>query len=528
MMAKADERDGGRVPGDHDTAGSAGRDAVHGDMLTTDLQHLLESTAIATLFLDRDLRVVRFTRAAESLFRLRPEDRGRPVADLSSELEYPELADDVRRVLGDLAPVERTLKSELGAWYLARVLPYRRSGNEIGGVVLTFVDITDRKRAEDVLREEDRRKDQFLATLGHELRNPLATIVTGLELLDSVADDAMAVRQLRATLDRQAHQLVRLVDDLLEVARIRGGKLRLRRFAVRLADVIRDAVDDVRPLADAAGRELAVRVSAEPIVLEADAARLTQVVVNLLNNAVKYTPKGGRISISAERCDEEHASITVEDDGYGMPPTTLERVFELFFQGDDPRQPENSGLGLGLPLAKSLIEMHGGKISASSKGVDRGSEFRIVLPTMQGAAAQFSAQAAPTGETDLRERPRRVLIVDDNADAAVTLGLLIKHVGHHEVRTATSGAEALVVGAELAPDVVLLDLMMPGMDGYEVARRIRQQRWGERAFVVALTGWGQEEHRRRTREAGFDEHLTKPADKDSLLSVLQRARDEAA
>jgi signal transduction histidine kinase/chemotaxis methyl-accepting protein methylase/CheY-like chemotaxis protein len=494
------------------------------DELSTDLQHLLEATAIATLFLDRGLRVVRFTPQAASLFMLQQADRGRPVSGLNSGLEYPELTDDARRVLDELAPVERTVRSESGAWYLARVLPYRAHGQAIDGVVMTFVDITDRKRAEDVLWEEDRRKDQFLATLGHELRNPLAPIVSGLELLKSVADDPAAVQQVRRTMDRQAQQLVRLVDDLLEVSRIRGGKLRLRRTRVHLADAIRNAVADVRSLADAAGDHIDMQLPEEPIVLEADPARLTQIIVNLLNNAVKYT-RGGRIRVTAERCPDGQARITVSDDGYGMPPATLERVFEMFFQGDDPRQPENSGLGLGLPLAKSLVEMHGGRITASSRGIDHGSEFEVVLPAVGGAPAVSPAPSSR--DADIRPDRRRVLIVDDNADAAITLGMLIGHLGGHEVRTATSGAEALVAGAELEPEVVLLDLMMPGMDGYELARRIRQQPWGERAYVVALTGWGQEEHRRRTQEAGFDEHLTKPAEKEALQAVLKRGRHEA-
>ncbi len=491
--------------------------------LSGDLRHLLESTGIAMLFLDRALRIVRYTPQLGELFNVRDVDIGRPVADIVNKLDYDDLVDDARRTLEHVTMVDREVHAKSGKWYLMRMLPYQAPLNRLEGVVLTFVDITDRKRAEQGLRDADRRKDEFLALLAHELRNPLAPIVTGIELLRQSRDKPQLLEQVTATMARQTRQLVRLVDDLLELSRVSGGRLRLRKARVLLRDIVRDAVASVRPSMDRQGHELSVTLPDVPIELEADGARLTQVLSNLLNNAARYTPDGGRIAIEAAREGRE-AIITVTDNGVGIPASMLTRIYEMFYQGDEVRQARGGGLGIGLTLARSLVEMHGGTIAASSAGPNRGSAFKIRLPLAErpeaGEGATPRAASAPLGG-------HRVLIVDDNTDAARTLGMLVESLGRNEVHVAYNGGDALRIAEECKPDIVLLDLKMPGMDGYEVARRLRGESWGRDLMIVALTGWALEDHKRRSQDAGFDRHLTKPADIASLEALLASRRAAA-
>jgi CheY-like chemotaxis protein len=359
--------------------------------------------------------------------------------------------------------------------------------------------------------------------LAHELRNPLAPISSGIEILQRRDLDAGVAERVTLTMARQAAQLVRLVDDLLDVSRISSGRLQLRKSRVKLADIVRDAVAAVRPLMERSGHQLDVEASPEPIALEADAARLTQVLANLLNNAARYTPSGGRISIGVRR-DGDAVVVCVKDTGYGIAATALPHVFEMFYQGADPRSATQTGLGIGLALAKSLVEMHGGTIRAASAGPDRGSEFTLRLPALEPAAIDDIAR-----EADVRAPlgGHRVLVVDDNADAAQTLAMLIQTLGTNDVHVALSGEEALPLAARIKPDTVFLDLKMPEMDGYEVAQRLRREPWGEETWLVALTGWGLDEHKRRTKDAGFDQHLTKPADRAALEAILSRPAGRA-
>jgi CheY-like chemotaxis protein/two-component sensor histidine kinase len=323
-------------------------------------------------------------------------------------------------------------------------------------------------------------------------------------------------------MSRQAAQLVRLIDDLLDVSRISSGRLQLRKSTVALDDIVRDAVAAARPFIDRSGHELSVDVPHERIALDADAARLTQVLANLLNNAARYSPGGSKIDLRARR-EGGTAVVSVKDTGYGIPQHALPHVFEMFYQGADPRSAQ-SGLGIGLALAKSLVEMHGGSIAAASDGVDRGSEFIVRLPAVERAEAAAGAASATASATAPARAlgGHRVLVVDDNADAAKTLAVLIQTLGRNDVHVAFSGQEALPLAERVKPDTVFLDLKMPDMDGYEVAQRLRQEPWGEKATLVALTGWGLDEHKRRTKEAGFDEHLTKPADRAALEAILSR------
>jgi two-component system, chemotaxis family, CheB/CheR fusion protein len=484
--------------------------------VSNDLQHVLDSTGLATLVVDRDLKVVRFTTLATHIFRLQINDIGRPLSDIRHWLRYDDLVADVRRVIEHRTEVELEIQSQDGRWYLVRLQPYRSALRGLEGAVLVFIDVTARKRAELAVRESDRRKDEFLAVLAHELRNPLAPIGAGIAVLCKVPDDAELVRQVSRTMARQNQQLIRLVDDLLEVSRISGGKLTLRCEPVALSEVIDDAVQAVRPFIDSLHHRLSLILPPTPLVVQGDAARLTQVIANLLHNAARYTAAGGLITLTLEQSRQD-ALISVRDNGLGIAAEALPDVFEMFYQGRNSANVASSGLGIGLTLAKKLVEMHDGTIGVRSPGQNQGSTFIVRLPL--APAAVLREQPSP-GVPQWPTADKRVLIVDDNADAAETLRLLMTTISGGEVQTASSGAEALKIGADLRPDVVLLDLGMPGMDGYEVARRMRKESWGKDVVLVALTGWGQDQHRRRSEEVGFDRHMTKPADPEALRDVL--------
>ena len=493
--------------------------------VSMDLHHLLAATGIATLFLDRDLLIVRSTPLLGELFGLRLSDVGRPVADLTLLARYEGLEADAREVLQNLQPLERELAGEQGRWYLGRLLPYRLESGRVEGVVLSLIDITERKRAEQALMSANRNKDQFLAVLAHELRNPLAPISAGVEILKTAPHDRALVARTSETMARQIKQLVRLVEDLLEVSRISGGKLQLRTAPLDLREVIQDAIAGAQASIEGAGHTIAVNLPAEAVCVNGDAARLVQVLSNLLNNAVRYTPRPGKLSVTAAR-EGTQVVISVKDTGVGISGDALESVFQMFYQGRDGTQ-RGAGLGIGLTLAQTLVEMHGGTISAHSEGEDQGSEFKIRLPLAVSVEQPTGKSVSPESNGASVPISHRILIVDDNVDAAETLCTLMKSLGQEAVYTASSAAQALQSAPELHPDIVLLDLMMPEMDGFELARRIRGESWGKELLLVALSGWGHEEHRRRTKAAGFDQHVTKPADIAAIRAVLRETRHQA-
>jgi signal transduction histidine kinase/CheY-like chemotaxis protein len=371
-------------------------------------------------------------------------------------------------------------------------------------------------RAHLLEREQaDQRKDEFLATLAHELRNPLAPIRNSVNLL-RLSGASHPAGQVWEMMDRQVSHMVRLVDDLMEVSRITRGKIELQRAQLDLASVIAAAIETSRPHIEAASHTLFVSPPEEPLSVEGDPMRLAQVFANLLNNAVKYTDPGGRISVTARR-DGASAVVVVADSGVGIPENALPRVFEMFVQADARDSRAQTGLGIGLTLVRSLVEMHGGSVVARSAGAGRGSEFEVRLPlaSRESPRAPQPSAAAP----EVTGMPR-VLVVDDNHDAADSLGALLELLGA-EVRVAHSGPAALEAVVSFHPDAVLLDIGMPGMNGYEVANRIRTQGNGSRnTTLIALTGWGQDNDRRRSAEAGFDHHLVKPADMGALQTLL--------
>ena len=369
------------------------------------------------------------------------------------------------------------------------------------------------------LREADRRKDEFLALLAHELRNPLAPVVNAVNIMRMKESGDPDLLWCREVIERQAYQLTRLVDDLLDVSRITLGKIKLRPERLDIATAIAGAVEASRPLIESYHHEFIVTLPAHSVEVQGDLARLTQVVANLLNNAAKYQNESGRIELTVEQEDQD-VVITVRDHGIGIPPQMLSEVFELFSQGERTLDRSQGGLGIGLSLVKTVVEMHGGSVSASSDGVDRGSEFVIRLPCLRPQESSVRVNPLP-GQRQVGS-PRRILIVDDSKDAAESLAMLLSLSGH-QVAVAHDGVQALEAVAAERPEVVLLDIGLPGMDGYEVCRRLRQGGMDD-ALIIAMTGYGQERDRQRSKEAGFDTHTVKPVELDHLMELLASRR----
>ena len=381
----------------------------------------------------------------------------------------------------------------------------------------------ERLRLVRELREADRKKDDFIALLAHELRNPLAPLRNGLHVMRLASHDAAAVARARTIMERQLSHMVRLIDDLLDISRISLNKLQLRRARVTLAEIVANAVETARPVIDRAEHHLEVVLPPEPVLLDADLTRLAQVLGNLLTNAGKFTPKRGHIALTAE-VQGDAVLVSVGDDGIGLRPESLHRIFDMFSQVDHSVERSTGGLGIGLALVRGLTEMHGGSVRAESAGLGCGSRFRVRLPILAPSQEERAQILAPT----LPDAPRRrILVADDNHDAVESLATMLRLSGN-EVHTASNGIEAVALAEQLVPDVVLMDIGMPQLNGREATRRIRAEAWGKRMVVIALTGWGQEADRQLSREAGCDDHLVKPVDFAELQRLMSELCSKAA
>lgn len=399
-------------------------------------------------------------------------------------------------------------------WFLSRTTPLKDRDGTVLQWFGTSTDITDRMEAEEALRDADRRKDEFLATLAHELRNPLAPLRSGVEILSSLSDDP-AVLKTREIMTRQVDQLVRLVDDLMDVSRITSGRLVLTKGPMDLREAAQTAVEALRPEFVAKGQQLVEQLPDEPLIINGDAARITQVLTNLLHNASKFSGDGSTIDLHM-RAVNGFAEATVHDNGIGIQPSMHERVFDMFAQVDaEERAKLRGGLGIGLHIVKRITLMHGGDIRVSSAGRSQGTTFTLQLPLLDADVPTTDAELVPELNTD----ELKVLVIDDNNDSALMLSLLLDAL-NCDTRVAHSSDEALSLGKAFQPALIFCDIGMPFVDGYETCRRLRQTDWGKRARIMALTGWGQESDRKRSEDAGFDAHLVKPVDRKTLVHVL--------
>ncbi|MEO8589409.1 MAG: PAS domain S-box protein, partial [Flavobacteriales bacterium] len=448
---------------------------------------------------------------------------GRPIPEVIGEEAYGAIKAHVDKVLlGERVEYEAQvdLSSRGKRWINAIYAPLYRSGSEAEGWIEVITDITRRKELEEALQDADRHKDHFLATLAHELRNPLAPLKSGIQLLELGADDPELGRTTQAMMARQIDHMVRLVDDLMDLSRISRGKIDLRKEEVDLAMIIATAMETSGPLIDQREHRFEVDIPDGDWYVNGDADRLTQVISNLLNNAAKYTQPGGRLELSLER-DGDEAVIHVKDNGIGIDAGALPMVFDMFAQVDmESRSMATGGLGIGLNIVKRLVEMHKGSVEGRSEGRGKGSEFILRLPltkrTEKSRALPLERTTNTPGEV------KRVLVVDDNQDAAVTMSMILRKRGH-VVEVAHDGEEAIARAGSFRPEVIFMDIGMPRMNGYEACKAIRQFPEGKNITIVALSGWGQEEDRRRSEEAGFDRHLVKPIDGNTLQSVIMGA-----
>lgn len=492
------------------------------------LAAIIESSDDAIIGKTLDGIVTSWNRAAERLYGYTADQMiGQPI----SLIVPPDKKDELTAIMDRLRQGEAIAQMETDRQcrdgsrrqVSLTISPIRGANGQIVGASTIARDISERVRMEEELRQvasdlarASQRKDEFLATLAHELRNPLAPIRTGLELLHRVGNEPEKIEEVRAMIERQTQQLITLVDDLMNASRITRGKLELRKRRVNLTNVLKSAIEACRPFIDEANHQLTVRLPESPIYLDADPNRLTQVISNLLTNAAKYTPESGQIFLTAE-CHGNEAVISVQDNGIGIASDMRDRVFEMFAQIEQPLEKSYTGLGIGLTLVRSLVEMHGGSVDVDSNGINQGSTFRIRLPVSMNLSVN-EPSAVKTPSTAVLPK-RRILVVDDNTDAADLLRAVLEMDGS-EVATAADGREAIDVAAEFRPEIVLMDLGMPTMNGFEAARIIRKQPWGKEMVLVALTGWGQDEDRQKTDRAGFDHHVVKPIDPAMLEQLL--------
>ena len=489
---------------------------------------ILNTVTSPLVVLDADLRVQSGNRAFYSMFGVsREKAHGVALQNLGDDdWKTSDLWAALNAILSenrDFRPleIERDVPAIGRRTILLDARRVARDGDAT--ILLAAQDITERKRTEEELQNADRRKDEFLALLAHELRNPLAPIRTGLELIRLAGDTPESVRRVRSIMERQIGQMVRLIDDLLDVSRIRSGKIVLQRAPTPLTELVQAAVDAQRAAIEASKIELTVDVPPQAGVVDVDPTRFVQILSNVLHNASKFTPAHGRIrcSVATLAADEiPRVAITISDTGVGISKDMLPRIFEMFTQGESGTERAHGGLGIGLALARRLAEMHGGQIVAHSEGPGQGSTFTITMPVCHALQARPSVR-----QLDALHVACRVVIVDDNRDAAKTMSMLVEELGG-STRIAHDAASGLEAVQDYQPDIVFLDIGMPGIDGYEVCRRMRQRLAQKAIVIIAVTGWGQPQDQQRALEAGFDAHLTKPVDTEVLARILAGNRSK--
>jgi PAS domain S-box-containing protein len=493
------------------------------------LAAIVDSSQDAIISKTLDGVVRTWNRGAEVLFGYTAEEAvGRPITLIIP----PERLHEEREILARLARGERiehyetvrVAKDGRRIDLSLTVSPIRDAEGHIIGASKIARDVTEQKRAVKALEQANRSKGDFLALLAHELRNPLAPLRNGLEVMRLAAGDPDTLARSWAMMDRQLSHMVRLIDDLLDVSRIDRDKMELRRSRVLLADVVSSALETARPAIEAAGHELTISLPSQPVPLDADLTRLAQVFANLLNNSAKYSERGGHIWLTATR-EGDQVSVAVRDTGIGIPAHAMPTLFDMFSQVDRSLERSSGGLGIGLALVKGLVEMHGGTVAATSPGPGQGATFTVRLPVLETRAEPALEPPAEERHGSLSSK-RRILVADDHADSASSLAVMLRLLGD-EVRIARDGLEAVELARELRPQVVLMDIGMPRLNGYEATRRIREQPGGDAVVIIALTGWGQDADRVKSREAGCDGHLVKPValpDLEKLLAEMVGSR----
>lgn len=489
--------------------------------LTRDMDNLLQSTEVDTVFLDAELRIRKFTPRVAKRFNVLPQDTGRRIDDFASSLDCDDLVARIRQVIASGEPHEAEVRDESGDWLLMRILPYRSSTltglqHGVEGALLTLVDVTTLREASEALEESVRQRDSFLAMLSHELRNPLATIVNAAHVLATKVN-GLEVSDHVPVIQRQARQMTTLLDDLLDVTRVSLGKIQLKKRPFDLMRIVESAIESVLPQCKARGQQVVSQFCESPVWVNGSEPRILQVVTNLLTNASKYSGNGDRIEIEVTSAGGE-AAIKVRDQGTGVSAEQVDKIFELFVQADRTLDRADGGLGVGLTLAKALVELHGGRISVHSEGQGRGSEFTVVLPLSDHDPIE---QPAPADDTKLPQ-PRRLALVEDNVDASKMLAFLLEDSGY-EVSIAHDGPKALELIRSTDPDIAIIDIGLPGLSGYEVARAVRDELQNDDIYLIALTGYGQPSDRTDALEAGFDEHIVKPVEPDALQRILAAA-----
>jgi PAS domain S-box-containing protein len=495
----------------------------------TELETVMDATPAAVFIAhDRECRHVTANAEATRVLQLRPGESG----SLSLPGKRPfEVVDDDAPLPPDQLPLQKAAATGAEVWgrelsirfpdgreplhVLMNAAPLRDERGQVFGAVAAFVDITAQKKASESLKLEAQHKDEFLAVLAHELRNPLATIQSGLELMKTGAGAASGFAATRATMERQMRHMIRLIDELFDVARIGSGKLDLRTEPACVQEIVEAAVELSRGEIESARHRFRCDMPAEPLYAHADRVRMTEVISNLLHNAAKYTPPCGQVELCVG-CEHDRVCVRVSDNGVGIAPDLLSGIFTMFSQVEISRAQRKGGLGVGLALARRIVELHGGELCAHSDGPGQGSSFTVHLPLCDGPG-KATCVAHEASEVPFRQQ--RILIVDDNADAAQTLGALMETCGHR-VRLAYTGRQAIEAAGEFAPHIAFLDIGLPDISGHEVARQLRDRYPGGEMVLVALTGWGSDADRRKSEQAGFDFHLTKPVTVDAINSLF--------